>query len=391
MTPEQEPDFIINGSELVHRIQVGQVHSAQFSQAAIENKQNLNYVMGRDVFLHVLFRPAEGILVLNDSLNDDWGGEFHVAVPAETFSDSTTVFLLFDESGLRVRIGGGESVPTGRWQVPGEAVTIKSPSEIKTRIFSHDSPGLAAAGTRSGYASSTSEKRSASLVEWVASSVQGASFAQIRATHYPEEELLSLAMRNGASQATMIDAAGLECATWRDLERRLSEQGLPPDLRRFRSADLGDSYFAEQAGSFDIVACRRQLQNEPDILSALLNLRRLTRSQCHVSAAVIPVRMEGSEGALDLTDAGGIFTPTMSDRAHRLIKSYFAAHSPRTTLAEKSGRDAWVSNGDRNPDCCWWAVTAGSLEGLAATAGFQILSSETDSVSALHSLILRPA
>lgn len=371
------PLFSVNDGNILHLVTEGQRHSAEFSQDAWHRNQSLNYISGDDIFLHVIFRPSDGCLVLNDFRSQQWGQEFLVSVSNDFFRNSVGVDLIFSKDGLDVRINSGERISTGRWRPPSDFLVIKAPDGITVQVYSESAEGRRIENQKN---------QKITPISWLGSSVRNSHFAEICATQHPVSDLVRLALHSGAASATSIDNPPVDSPYWRDQKFKRSSDDFLRERWRFKSADLEDPYFAEQAGSFDYVACSRLMHNEPNMLSALINLRRITRQQCHISAIIVPPIIEGVDGFLDLRDAGALCALTISDRANRLIADYLRSHSDASQTRETSSMNENV-----NADRCWWILTEDAFERLAVHAGFQVVASKTGSGTALHSMILEPA
>ncbi len=81
-----------------------------FSATALRNLQSLNLFRGEDVLLHVINRPENGALILNDCLGGQWGAEYAIAAPRDEAQTRVTVELRFLETGLIVMVQGGDSL-----------------------------------------------------------------------------------------------------------------------------------------------------------------------------------------------------------------------------------------------------------------------------------------
>jgi hypothetical protein len=388
MTPDPDPELTLNDANILYEITEGQAHTVLFSRTALSEIQSLNYLLDHDIFLHVMVRTADRVLVLNSCAQGNWGEELALPLSDLDQQDAVKARLLFGADGLDVVVDDGKAVQTGRWKNPDRPLAIAVPPGITLELASNSS---AAKPRRADDAPTASEVRAPDPTSWLVSVARRATVAEIGISDTPQADLAYAAIQSGATQVTIIDSTPLHHARWQALEAALVQRGLTAQHRRFKVADLNDSYFAEQTGTFDAVFCHTFLQTQLNPLGALLNLRRITRKHCNVSAAVVPPSLEEAGRTLDLTDAGVLFAPAMSERASNMVAAYFATRHRRTSTAPAAAPGAWLSEGEPHPDRDWWVMTAEGLEKLALVAGFAIVSRHADVTAGLCSLALKPA
>lgn len=376
---------MLNNTNVLRVISDEQIHDVSFSQTALLEGQSLNYSLKDDIFLHVVVRPADKLLVLNGCTQGSWGEEFVMPLPDMDQQDFVRARLVFGAGGLDVAVGGRKAIATGRWKNPAEVLAIAIPNGITLELVpsaSASTPGL-------GPGLSAASKPELPELNWLASVARGATFAEIGIFDKHHVELAFAAIQSGATQATFIDSAPLHDKIWKSLKSQLSERGLAEHQRRFKAADLADPYFAEQTGIFDVVVCRKLLQTQPDPFRALLNLRHITQKQCQVTAAVVPLVLEGPRGRLDLTDAGALFAPAMPDRSVKIVADY--RETRQIKASAPAGPGHWLDEGAPRADREWWVMTAEGIQKIAIAAGFAVLSCSTDASAGLCNLALKPA
>ena len=351
-------------------VQPGDRHVLTFFREALEQEQSLNYLRDDAVCLHLVLRAEPPMLVANDCRLGEWQDELRIPLPAEALARPLVVVVDFRRFGARISVDGGQPHYFERWSCGAEPLELRLPGGIDLKRVSQAEPAEAlrqpAAPAEAGPLSQA----------WLAALPPGGRFADLSALPFPEAELLSAALRQGAA-AVAIDGTGLSGGNWPLLQARLAAGGQLSaealEAASFQSADLLDSYFAEQAGHYDLVACRGLLPHLPEPLAALRNLRRITALQCLIALPLLPERLATAAGALDLSATGQLCLPLASPQARAVVVAHFRALGADVAALLPEDAAGWMPAGDPELRRWWWLFTRPGLERLLPLAGFRIL------------------
>lgn len=107
--------------------------------------------------------------------------------------------------------------------------------------------------------------------------VAGKTFAEIGGLWGTTNETVSIAMRSGAREATMIDITEPENTQWTRFHERCRELG----VTGYRSVvgDICNDHLADDVGRFDITHCAGVVYHVPNPVDAIRNLIAITRER----------------------------------------------------------------------------------------------------------------
>lgn len=116
----------------------------RFSSHATDVGQNINIVRGDDTLLHLIFRKASGLMVINDRIHGSWRSECSFPIDV-TPGEDLRLALQVTAGGLRVELPGHDPILIeNRFQLAGQA-EMRVPSGIAvTEGFDRPAGDLAA-------------------------------------------------------------------------------------------------------------------------------------------------------------------------------------------------------------------------------------------------------
>jgi len=136
--------------------------------------------------------------------------------------------------------------------------------------------------------------------------VVGKTFAEIGGLWGTVNETVSIAMRSGACEATMIDIVEFGDPQWTRFHERCRELG----VTGYHSAvgDICNDRLADDVGRFDITHCAGVVYHVPNPIDVIRNLIAITRERFILTSAVVPARLANRAGTLtgNVPDGVGI-------------------------------------------------------------------------------------
>ena len=205
---------------------------------------------------------------------------------------------------------------------------------------------------------------------WIAELVSTRSFADIGGLWGTVNETVSIAMRYGAREATMVDIQPAGNRWWTSFHRRCADLG----VSGYRSVvgDICDDRFVDELGRFDITHCSGIIYHLPNPLVLIRNLIAITRERFILSSMIVPDRVENRFGSLELARGQCLFVPAVSETQREILAEYFNEQGIAV-----NGLDA-RSRSFVGPDCrfrygpWWWLFTAETLVGMCEVFGVTI-------------------
>jgi hypothetical protein len=203
-----------------------------------------------------------------------------------------------------------------------------------------------------------------------------------------DESFVTLALLSGARSVTAIDATAPDHPARTALRERLAHlQGGRKRLSDV-TASPGADDFAGQVGSFDVVVCRDMLARLPDPLGALMRLRRITRTACHVSVPVLPGTLAVGGVPMEIAPLGAIYLPGASAELLRGVADALGAAGADVKAMLPRSNMPWITEGHADRGHLWWGMTPGFLERIARLAGFRLLASAPEPDGVRHGVVL---
>ena len=204
---------------------------------------------------------------------------------------------------------------------------------------------------------------------WIAELVANRTFADVGGLWNTVNETVSVAMLNGASEATMIDVMPSGHNGWKLFHERCESLG----VSGYRSVqgDITSDRIADEAGSFDVTHCSGVLYHVPNPFHMIRNLISITREWFVLSSMVVPERIENRFGRIQLAEGQLLAVPLLSDLPRRVMTEYF-----RERKMNVSGLNVPSSylrpNGAMSFTPWWWLFTSETLAGMCELFGVDV-------------------
>ena len=208
--------------------------------------------------------------------------------------------------------------------------------------------------------------------EWIRSLVNGLTFADVGGLWRAKNEKISVALKAGATAATMIDVEPMESKLWEDFRARCAVENVAGyDCIQ---ADATAPGFRERVGVFDVVHCSGVIYHVPDLVGFLRNLAGITRKYLIVTSMVFPPLIENELGTLDLRGGHCLFVPLMSDEQRKIAGAYASARGQKILHLNGAPVERWIEESGIWDYAGWvWLITAEFLLGLAEICELRVI------------------
>jgi len=214
------------------------------------------------------------------------------------------------------------------------------------------------------HARETSEENA---LDWIGSRVRGKTFADIGGLWGTVNEKVTVALKAGAAEATMIDITPLDGDLWKRFHDRCSAEGISG--YRCVQGNIDDPEIVRKVGTYDVVHCSGVLYHCPNPLYTMSQLAKVCNSDLILVTTVIPPTLSNVAGTVVLAPGSALFVPAMSEAQRAVVAAYW-----REVGAEAIGITTpchrW-SIDDYSP--WWWLFTPDSVAALLKVAGFNIV------------------
>ena len=205
---------------------------------------------------------------------------------------------------------------------------------------------------------------------WIAELAPNKTFADIGGLWGTVNETVSIAMRHGAREATMVDIQPLHTKWWKAFHERCEELG----ISGYRSVvgDICNDRIADEIGCFDITHCSGIIYHLPSPFDMIRNLISMTRERFILSSMVVPDRIANRFGTLELARGQCLLVPTLSESQREMLIEHFGK------MGINSGGFEVQSNPPVRPDGrfsyfpWWWLCTAETLVSMCEMFGVVI-------------------
>ena len=198
---------------------------------------------------------------------------------------------------------------------------------------------------------------------WIRELVPDKTFADIGGLWGTVNETVSVALRHGAREATMVDVLPQDDKWWTRFHERCDELG----VSGYRSVvgDICNNRLAHRIGRFDVTHCSGVIYHVPNPVDMIRNLIAITRERFILSSMVLPERIESRAGALELYRGQCLLVPTLSEPQRLVLSDYF---SRRNIAVAGINREVsfLTRDGRFHPGPWWWLFTAETLAGMCA-------------------------
>lgn len=206
---------------------------------------------------------------------------------------------------------------------------------------------------------------------WIETLARGKSFMDIGGLWGTRNEKVSVALKAGASKATMADIAPLDHALWSDFDAHCQRMNVSGYGRT--QLDIVEPP-ADSAGLVhDVVHCSGIIYHVPDPYRMLANLRRLAGEHLILTSMVVPERIANGAGTLDFPADRATFVPSLRDSTRAIVAAHFDALGLSVAAINQPLDEAWRwPDGTPNYGPWWWLMSPAFLRGLLEVAGFAI-------------------
>ena len=211
---------------------------------------------------------------------------------------------------------------------------------------------------------------------WFKKHCPGKTFADVGGLWGIEAETVSLAMKHGASEGTLIDAwagdaeADLMWDRLRALWKRKNVEG------KCVVADLEADWYPTVAGTYDNVFCCGVLYHVPNILNVVKNLASSAKERLFIVTQTIPNNFENSAGKLVVPDSQALFVPSLTEQQKKILKVYYDSHKYDVSHINSKlplGYDPFIKpDGSFNYGPSWWLPTRGWLMRILNMFGMHV-------------------
>ena len=224
---------------------------------------------------------------------------------------------------------------------------------------------------------------------WIRQYVPGLTFADIGGLWGTVNEKVTVAMRAGASGATMIDFQPPGSKWWRLFDEHCASM----QLTGYRSmrGDICMPYAVKRMGQFDFVHCSGILYHAPDVFTFLRNLYEMSRRYLVLTSIVVPDLVWNRRGMVRIPPGTLLSVPALPERDKAVIGRYFDKLGTvpiRGINAE--AEPAWMTPGGRfRTGPWWWLFSPTTMRRMVQVLPFDVLADGYSWGKRSYSLLLR--
>jgi hypothetical protein len=230
------------------------------------------------------------------------------------------------------------------------------------------------------------------VIKWIEETVSGKTFCDIGGIGMnSQNERISIAVRAGADNATMIDYRRFGFPEWVTFERLMAEKDI--DYTAIDNANLEDKEFPSKVGQYDVVHSTGIIYHAPSPMSMLDNLSKITKKYLITNTIIIPDIVETEAGTLRYEGSQVLFLPGISEDERAILELYyqellgwpeklFTTYAPRICDTESerpwlqtraaSDKHFWGEKGALSYSPYWWLFTKQAFRAAVQLFGFKI-------------------
>lgn len=207
--------------------------------------------------------------------------------------------------------------------------------------------------------------------EWIKRLAPGRSFMDVGGLWGTKNEKVTIALKAGATRATMADIAPLDSAMWRDFDAHCASLGISNYAKaRLDITAPGD---ASKTLRHDVVHCSGIIYHLPDPFEILTNLRQLAGQWLILTSMVVPERIKNQAGTLDFPADHAAFVPSLTNATRKIAAEHFRAAKVSIGGITQPMDEPWLwPDGKPNFGPWWWLMSPSFLRGMIEVAGFKI-------------------
>ena len=196
---------------------------------------------------------------------------------------------------------------------------------------------------------------------WIAELVPNRTFADVGGLGGTVNETVSLALQHGAREATMIDQQAPGSEAWARFHARCRE--LRVAGYRSVGGDICNDRLADEIGAFDVTHCSGVIYHVPKPIDLIRNLIAITREWLILTSMVVPERIAGRAGVLELKQGQCLLVPTLSDAQRAILREYFDGRG-MTVSGINRDRPFLAPGGRFRYGPWWWIFTTETFFGM---------------------------
>ncbi len=196
---------------------------------------------------------------------------------------------------------------------------------------------------------------------WIAELVPNRTFADVGGLGGTVNETVSLALRHGAREATMIDQQAPDAEAWTRFHARCRELG----AAGYRSVvgDICNDRLADEIGTFDVTHCSGVIYHVPKPIDLIRNLIAITREWLILTSMVVPGRIAGRAGVLELKQGQCLLVPALAEAQRAILREYFDERG-MTVSGINRDRPFVAPDGRFRYGPWWWIFTTETFFGM---------------------------
>lgn len=211
----------------------------------------------------------------------------------------------------------------------------------------------------------------ASKVNWIQNIVKERTFADVGGLWGTTNEMITVAIKAGCREATMIDIQPLGNSLWKKFDAHCQSLGVSD--YRCLEADATAQSFADRVGFYDVVHCSGVIYHVHEPISLLLNLRKVTKEYLILTSMIVPNVIKNSEGVLSLEGGCCYFIPLLNGDQKKVATKYFEQLQLRIAHINGDPVDRWIVNGRPRFGPWWWLLTKEYLRGVIELCEMRII------------------
>lgn len=207
--------------------------------------------------------------------------------------------------------------------------------------------------------------------DWIREVVKGKTFADIGGLWGTVNEKVSVAIKAGCRQATMVDISPLGSKMWVDFDEHCQDLGVS-GYRRMQ-ADVTDQNLRDTIGQYQVVHCSGVIYHVPDPFLMLRNLRAVTEEYLILTSMTVPPNIETVEGNLELQGGIAYLVAALNETQRRIFAAHF--ENEHVTVGNINGRSRpWLKE-DGTPSYApwWWLWTSDFVKQMVEACGFEVV------------------
>ena len=202
---------------------------------------------------------------------------------------------------------------------------------------------------------------------WIAELAPNKTFADIGGLWGTVNETVSIAMRHGAREATMVDIQPLHTKWWKAFHERCEELG----ISGYRSVvgDICNDRIADEIGCFDITHCSGIIYHLPSPFDMIRNLISMTRERFILSSMIVPDRITNRFGTLESARGQCLSVPTLSEPQREILSEHFSELGIKVGGLNVQSTPPVAPDGGFRYGPWWWLFTAETLVSMCEMFG----------------------